>query len=62
MFEYKSPAGVNLGVKSERDMWLNPLRTEGGGGGVFHQARGFLPITLKEINAQSRLFLKFNAK
>ena len=27
---------------------VNPIRT-GGGGGVFHQARGFLPITLEVI-------------
>ena len=37
----------------------------GGGGGVFHQLRGFLPIALEVIKMRSRnlvTFLKFNAK
>ena len=34
---------------------LNPIRT----GGVFHQARGFLPITLEIIKVHSRNLLTF---
>ena len=34
---------------------VNPIRT----GGVFHQARGFLPITLEVIKVQSQNLVTF---
>ena len=37
--------------------FLNPIRI--GGGGVFHQARGFLPITLEVIKIHSRTLVTF---
>ena len=37
---------------------INPIRT-GGGEGVFHQFRGFLPITLEVIKVQSRKLVTF---
>ena len=37
---------------------FNPIRT-GGEGGVFHQDRGFLPITLEAIKVGSRNFVTF---
>ena len=41
---------------------FNPIRTGGGGGGVSHQARGFLPITLDVIKVHSQNVVYFNAK
>ena len=38
--------------------FINPVRT-GGGGGVFHQVRGLLPITLDVINVRSRNLVTF---
>ena len=39
--------------------YVNPIRTGGGGGGVFHQARGFLPITLEVMKVDSRNLVTF---
>ena len=39
---------------------FNLIRTGGGGGGgVFHQAQGFLPITLEVIKVHSRNLVTF---
>ena len=37
---------------------FNPITT-GGGGGVFHQVRGFLPITLEVIKLHSQNSVTF---
>ena len=37
--------------------FLNPIRTGGGGGVVFHQAGGILPITLEVMKVHNRNFV-----
>ena len=44
-------------VKEELKSALNPRKTRGGD--VFHQARGFLTITLEVIKVHSRNLLTF---
>ena len=52
------PYGMNAFITSSTDEVhndFNPMRT----GGVFHQAQGFLPITLEVIKVHSPNLLTF---